>query len=64
MEHIRDLFVQVGAIRHDGNGRVAQFLEASQLDGQAEHRQALSRSLRRPDDACPVPSVSCRSKSV
>jgi len=63
-ERIRDLFVQIGTIRHNNDGRVAQFLEVPQFDGQVEHRQSISGPLRRPDDTALVPSVSCQLKCV
>ncbi len=53
-EHARDLPVELGAVGDDDHGRLLLRLVAAQLEGQPQHREALARPLRVPDDAAPL----------
>ena len=50
LEHPGDLPVELGAVCDDDHGGLALRLVAAELEREPEHRQALSRALRVPDD--------------
>ena len=53
-EHPGDLPVELRAVRDDDDGRLLLRLVAAQPERQPQHRQALARTLRVPDDAAPL----------
>ena len=53
-EHPCDLPIELRAVGDDDHGRLLLRLVAAELEGQPQHRQALARPLRVPDDAAPL----------
>ena len=53
-EHPCDLPVELGAVGDDDDRRLLLRLVAAELERQPQHRQALARALRMPDDAAPL----------
>ena len=53
LEHPGDLPIELGAVGDDDHGGLLLRLVAAELEREPEHREALSRALRVPDDPAP-----------
>ena len=58
-EHSGDLPVELGAVGDDDHGGLLLRLVSAQLEREPEHRQALPRPLRVPDDAAACARLAC-----